>query len=598
MFSQRRTVLSALQGAFFAILCAAYAVLPLLFAVALSALIVDLTAAAVDLHRVMWGVGRLGLLVLASQILLAILAPLELGVTRAIDGAHRSRVASDLMEHDIVGQIELPEVQMLARQASGDPSIGYDVTPGEGFCSLCRFLASSLGCAAALLLIWRSDALLAVLVAATAITCVVIGSYGNNVLATKLGGAIAEEMHAGVWRRATLSPVEGKDVRIFGFADWMVRRMQHHVERGNGPFWRAFDTVQRWSVLSGLVSVLGLAVVFGRCILQFSNGTWGLEQALPPMMLAWATLLALPANDDIYKVLTAGKAARAARRLHRRTTGHLRGVDKHPENQPRGDDRPPSVSFRGVCFSYPQGRERVLDGVDLEARAGELLAVVGVSGAGKSTLVKLLAGTHEPDDGEIRVGGVDLAHRGWASRELSVTSQDFVRYPLSALDNVTGVEAAADVDRPRLHTVAEQAGIDSLVADLPSGWDTPVSGGRSSGVDLSGGQWQQIVLARALYAVEAGARVVVLDEPTAHLDIQAELDTFRRVRTLRSRATVVVISHRFSTVRDCDRIVVLNDGVVAESGTHAELVERDGLYAAMFKTQAARLLKAGSDDVG
>lgn len=586
-----------LLGAVFAVICAASAVVPFLFAVALSSLIVELTSAGAGLNEVVWGIVRLGGLILVSQVLVAILSALELGITRSVDGAHRLRVASDLMDQEIVGEIATPAVQLLARQASGDPSIGYDVTPGQGFCSLCRFVASALGCVVALTWIWRSDAVLVAIVAATAIASVAIGSYGNSVLAGKLSGAIAEEMHAGVWRRATLSPVEGKDVRIFGFADWMVRRMQRHVERGNGPFWRAFDTVQRWSVLSGLLSTAGLVVVFVYCILRLSSGAWGLGQALTPMMLSWATLLALPANDDIYKIVTARKAIQGARRLHQRVTRHG-SVDEQLERQPPEGGPAPSISFRGVSFSYSQRHEPVLRNVDLAVRAGELLAVVGVSGAGKSTLVKLLAGTHRPDEGEVHVDGVDLGRRGWTGRELSVTAQDFVRYPLSALDNVTGVEDSADVNWHRLREAAELAGIDSLIEALPSGWDTPLSAVRSAGVDLSGGQWQQIVLARGLYAAATGAKVLVLDEPTAHLDIQAELDTFRRVRSLRGTATVIVISHRFSTVRDCDRIVVLDDGVIAECGTHTDLIERDGLYADMFHTQAARLLKAGSDDLG
>lgn len=595
--AQRHLTSLALRGVAFAVLCAGYAVVPFLFAVALSSLIVALTSAGVELHQVVAGIVRLGGLILLSQVLLAVLGPMELGVTRSLDGAHRLRVANDLMDREVVAEIATPEVQLLARQASGDPSLGYDVTPGEAFCSLCRFLASALGCVVALVLIWRSDAVLVAVVAATAVACVAIGSYGNSVLAGKLSGAIAEEMHAGVWRRATLSPVEGKDVRVFGFADWMVRRMQAHVERGNGPFWRAFDTVQRWSVLSGLVSVAGLVTVFVYCILRLATGTWSLEQALTPMMLAWAVLLSLPANDDVYKIVTGQKAVRAARRLHQRVTHPVR-VEEHREQRTPAAGRPPSVAFRGVRFAYPQSARPVLENVDLDVRAGELLAVVGVSGAGKSTLVKLLAGTHQPDAGEVRVDGVDLAGRGWTGRELSVTGQDFVRYPLSAVDNVTGAEAPAEVDWQRLREAAELAGICSFVEGLTLGWDTPLSAGRSGGVDLSGGQWQQIVLARGLYAVATGAKVLVLDEPTAHLDIRAELDTFRRVRALRGTATVIVISHRFSTVRDCDRIVVLDGGVVAERGTHAELMDRGGRYAEMFTTQGARLLKAGSDDVG
>jgi ABC-type multidrug transport system fused ATPase/permease subunit len=213
---------------------------------------------------------------------------------------------------------------------------------------------------------------------------------------------------------------------------------------------------------------------------------------------------------------------------------------------------------------------------------------VGLNGAGKSTLIKLLAWLYQPTGGRITADGVDLDKIGpeaWRER-ISVVFQDFVRYQLSAADNVTLGNAAVPKDELALKAAARDAGFDEVVDRLPHGWDTPLSRSRSSGVDLSGGQWQQVVLARALYAVRTGAQLLVLDEPTAHLDVRTEFGVFERLAAHKGDATVVLISHRLSTVRKADRIVLLDDGRIAESGTHDELIALGGRYAEMFAIQA------------
>jgi ATP-binding cassette subfamily B protein len=230
-------------------------------------------------------------------------------------------------------------------------------------------------------------------------------------------------------------------------------------------------------------------------------------------------------------------------------------------------------------------------------RPGELLAIVGVNGAGKSTLIKLLAGLYEPTSGRVTADGVDIADLGptaWRTR-LAVVFQDFVRYHLSAADNVSLGNAAAEMSRGAVVAAARDAGLDKVVDGLPNGWDTPLARARTGGVDLSGGQWQQVALARALYAVRTGARVLVLDEPTAHLDVRTERDVFARLTAHRGDASVVLISHRLSTVRQADRIALIGDGRVAEAGTHDELMAARGPYATMFAIQAQRFQR-GYDD--
>ena len=245
---------------------------------------------------------------------------------------------------------------------------------------------------------------------------------------------------------------------------------------------------------------------------------------------------------------------------------------------------------------YPGQKGEALSHVDLHIPAGRSLAIVGANGAGKTTLVKLLCGLYRPTAGRVSVDGIDLDHiepESW-QRRVAAIYQDFARLHLSARDNV-GMGSIELLNGPdvgktarALRLAAERAGILDVVESLPEGWDTILSREYEGGVDLSGGQWQRIALARALFAVEGGARVLVLDEPTANLDVRAEAQLYDRFLEITAGLTTVLISHRFSTVRRADHIVVLERGTIVERGTHDELVALGGRYAEMFRLQAER----------
>jgi ABC-type multidrug transport system fused ATPase/permease subunit len=231
----------------------------------------------------------------------------------------------------------------------------------------------------------------------------------------------------------------------------------------------------------------------------------------------------------------------------------------------------------------------VLEGFDLTIPAGSSLAIVGQNGAGKTTLAKLLCRLYDPQGGAIEVDGVDMRDLdvdAWRSRVTAVF-QDFVRFELSLRSNVAPDGAPDDV----ILAALADAGAEGL-ADL----DTPLARGYPGGTDLSGGQWQRVALARALCAVRQGAGLVLLDEPTAQLDVRGEAEIFERILAATRHATTILVSHRFSTVRHADRICVLERGKVIELGTHDELIALNGRYRTMFDLQASRFGETEEDE--
>ena len=245
----------------------------------------------------------------------------------------------------------------------------------------------------------------------------------------------------------------------------------------------------------------------------------------------------------------------------------------------------PILEFKNVSFKYPESKRFILKNFNLTIGSGEKIALVGENGAGKSTLIKLILRFYDPTEGEILLNGVNIKEvnlHDWY-KQIGALFQDFIKYQFTFKENVIYGDVAKRNDLLAIKDAIQRAGADSYLKDLPKGIDQIVGKTFEDGVDLSGGQWQKLALARAFFR---DAPILILDEPTSAIDAKAEYEIFQKVGELQKDKTVIIISHRFSTVRNADRILVLEGGKIIEEGNHEKLMKKDGLYAELFNIQA------------
>jgi ABC-type multidrug transport system fused ATPase/permease subunit len=376
--------------------------------------------------------------------------------------------------------------------------------------------------------------------------------------------------------RLAVDPPASKELRLFGLAGWVIDRFVNRRTRLY-TLQREATRLRQRPILWSMLLVIGANVlVFAALARAAGNGTLDLgrltmfvQASIGTSMIAFGGLnWALDgASAPVAAVLRLEPAMQVAGAL----SYGQQAAARLPARQ---------IHFRDLTFAYPGGAP-VLEGFDLVVPAGSSLAIVGQNGAGKTTLAKLLCRLYDPLGGAIEIDGVDLRDFDLASWRLRLTAvfQDFLRLDLSLRENVAPGGAPDKV----ILCALESAGAAKLAC-----LDTVLAKGYEGGTDLSGGQWQRVALARALCAIQLGAGVVLLDEPTAQLDVRGEAEVFDRILVASRQCTTILISHRFSTVRHADRICVLEHGKVVELGTHDELMALGGRYRAMFDMQAMR----------
>ncbi len=496
--------------------------------------------------------------------------------TRRVDGVVRARVMDVANGSLGTAPLEDPDVLDRLELAGGTVDPFWSASPGGAAVAVVSLAGRYLQVAGAAWLLARLSVPVAV-----GLTALVLVAYnrsrrwnGRRLAAQRGNHAIgrASRYTSGLAN----TPPAAKEVRLFGVLDWLEARFRAEWEVVSSARlipWRWASVRIAALLLAMTPAVAGAFVVVARADASPRALAVALQAGI-----ALFTLLFDQRQDDAYQVDFGLEALHVLRGLETA----IQPAAGHGTADAAGLPRE-TIRFEGVHFAYPGTGRDVFAGLNLTIAAGTSLAIVGGNGAGKTTLIKLLARLHEPQAGTIHIDGTPLDHFAPAAwrRRLAVIFQDFVRYELPAADNVgfggTELEAAA-----------ARAGALEIVRRLPAGWDTPLNRQYTGGADLSGGEWQRIALARALFAVEAGAGILVLDEPTANLDVRAEAALFEDFLDLTRGLTTILISHRFSTVRHADRICVLEAGRVVEDGSHDELIAAGGRYAGMFQLQAAR----------
>ncbi len=397
------------------------------------------------------------------------------------------------------------------------------------------------------------------------------------------------------YKRLGLILEPAKELRIFGLRTWVLDRQADHWLNSILHAWR----VRRRNMLIRLglhlIAIGGMAFAFIRLVHATLAGTVDIGLFTAASMAIVGLMSQL--------IATFGTAAQLRQSNFYLPTAFklldLYDTDPRLEvggTQPAHGLAPTGIRFEDVSFTYPGTDREILSHLDLEIPAGGSVALVGENGAGKTTLIKLLCRFYDPSAGRITLDGVDVRAFDLADlrRRLAVIFQDFVRFHLPARDNVGFGAVEHHADEALYTEAARRIGILEKIESLPDGWDTPLHRD-FGGMDLSGGEWQRVALARAVMAqLGSDADLLILDEPTASLDVRHEHELYEQFAELSRGRTTLLVSHRFSTVRMADRIILVEGGRVVEDGSHDQLIAGAGRYAELYELQASHYRMTGS----
>ena len=542
--------------------------LPVLLALSVGGLVTSLLGAH-SAGRALAGACLVAGLFLADQLVWLLIDPVRTLVVQRIDGDIRGRVRRRATALRGLDELESAGFQdRAARAVDVGMGMGRDRSPGNAAAGQLELLARITSATAAAVLVATFSVPLAVVLLGGALAMRAVVRRQWMAIVDQLDADTAGQRHE-YYVSATAVMGAAKDVRLFGLSDWFAGRFRASVMRTYGPVWRSIlSTLRRQWWIAGLSALAGAAVL-GLPAAAVLAGDLDPGRLITIVLAGFGVLAMTGMGMEAFDIEYGLRGLTAVEELADRFPAMA------PRNAARGDS-PPAVRLENVSFSYAGAREPVLDKLTVTLRPGETVAIVGENGAGKTTFVKLIAGLYQPTAGRITIDGIDPR----AERPpIAALFQDFVRYPATLRDNITAA-APGDPDDDAARDARDKAGAPGLPLDTSLWRD-------GGGTDLSGGQWQRVALARVLYAVRKGRRLLVLDEPTAHLDVRAEAEFHERIVSQVDGATTILISHRLSTVRPADRILLLKDGRFTEDGTHDELIALGGDYARFFTTQAA-----------
>lgn len=504
-------------------------------------------------------------------------------------GRMHRRVMAAALRPATVRHLEEAELHDKVQQSLGEGNLGGSRTGvGGAPRGLADWAAERLRGAAALVVVGHFNVWLALLLAAVWLHHLRRLRAVHSELITVSLVRTPAMRHAQYLGGIPFSSEVAKEVRVFGLGEWLGGHFEqtwlHEME-------------QLWAKRRGLPGKVALATLPVLVTEMLVLGLMGWAAVVGEMGVGALFVYV----NGVLQSQAFGNVSNADLTVQYGTAGLKplaqleRAVAEDPRlvlsgSHPTGGLPQDAIRFEGVSFTYPGRTDPVFRGLDLTIPVGGSLAIVGANGVGKTTLIKLLARLHEPDEGRITVDGMDLREidaRSW-QRRVAAIFQDFVKYQLPAYDNVALGAPERQGDRRLVEAAARRAGALDVIEGLSQAWETVLSRQYTGGADISGGQWQRIGLARALFAASSGASILVMDEPTAHLDVRAEAAFYDTFLDLTEDLTTVLISHRFSTVRRAQRIVVLEGGRVVEDGSHDALMRLGGRYARMFALQAQR----------
>ncbi|MDB5623164.1 MAG: transporter ATP-binding protein [Devosia sp.] len=410
------------------------------------------------------------------------------------------------------------------------------------------------------------------------------GETRFNTLAYYLSrGRTPERRELEYIRHVGASAETAKEIKLFGLGGFLIERFKRLAQTIFIENRRIATQRAGWGALFAAIATLTYYGAYGFIVWRTITGAFSIGD------LAFLSGSFLRLNGLFQRILL-GFTQIAGQSLYLDDLFSFFEIEPTilPPANPKPFPQPirQGLVFDNVGFRYPDTETWAVRGLSFTLAAGETLALVGENGAGKTTIVKLLTRLYDPDEGRITVDGIDLREMRIEDihANIGVIFQDFIRYSLSARENIGVGRIELQNDMARIEAAAEQSLADAVIGKLPLGYDQQLGRLFNKGRDLSGGEWQKIAIGRAYMR---DAELIILDEPTAALDAKAEAEVFARFKSLAAGKTAVIISHRFSTVRMADRILVLEDGAILEAGSHHELVARKGRYAELFELQAA-----------